>query len=268
MSIRSTATRFGVLVGAVALLGGVAMTASTAVFAQAGTATPTASPTASPLPVQVGGPAQVPTVRFFGTVNAPNGATIVASIGGVACGFGNASNGSYFVDIQFITGCNTPGATVNFTVDGNPAGSSTLPSGTLTEGNAMSFNLKVSQATATPAGTPPPLPTKTPVSTPPPLPTASKTATPATTKTAAPPTSTQAPAQKPSGAQAPAGKPAGAQAPAGKPAAAQAPAGVRLPNTGNGGVNDSGLLGFGLLGILLGAATLTLSGVAAYRRSR
>jgi hypothetical protein len=266
MSIRSTATRLGVLVGAVALVGGAALTASTAVFAQAGTATPTASPTASPLPVQVGGPAQVPTVRFFGTVNAPNGATIVASVGGVACGFGNASNGSYFVDIQYITGCNTPGATVNFTVDGNPAGSSTLPSGGLTEGNAMQFNLTVSQATATPATTPPPLPTTArPTTTPPPLPTTARpTASP--TKTAAPPTSTQAPSQKPSGAQ----KPTGAQAPVGaqKPAAAQAPAGVRLPNTGNGGVSDSGMMGFGLLGILLGAATLTLSGIAAYRRSR
>lgn len=265
MSIRSTATRLGMLVGAAALVGGLALSASSAVFAQAGTATPTAAAaTASPLPVQVGGPAQVPTVRFFGTVNAPNGATIVASIGGVACGFGNASNGSYFVDIQYITGCNTPGATVNFTVDGNPAGSSTLPSGGLAEGNAMQFNLKVSEATATPATTPPPLPTTArPTTTPPPLPTTARPSA-SPTKTAAPPTSTQAPAQKPSGAQ----KPAGAQAPAGKPAAAQAPAGVRLPNTGNGGVSDSGMMGFGLLGILLGAATLTLSGIAAYRRSR
>lgn len=266
MSIRSTATRVGALVGAAALLGGIAMTASTAVFAQAGTATPTAAAaTASPLPVQVGGPAQVPTVRFFGTVTGATSGNVVASVGGVACGFGTVSGGSYILDIQYITGCNTPGATVTFTVNGNSAGSSTLPSGSLTEGNAMSFNLTVVAATATPMSTPPPLPT-TPraTSTPPPLP---HTATPTAvtrTATAKPPTSTQAPAQKPSGAQ----KPVGAQAAAGKPAAAQAPAGVKLPNTGTGGVSDSGLMGFGLLGILLGAATLTLSGVAAYRRSR
>jgi hypothetical protein len=264
MSIRSTATRLGVLVGAVAIVGGAALTASTAVLAQTGTATPAASATASPAPVQVGGPAQVPTVRFFGTVNAANGATIVASIGGVACGFGNASNGSYFVDIQYIPGCNTPGAAVSFTVNGSPAGSSTLPAGGgLTEGNAMQFNLTVSAATATPATTPPPLPSPTRATTPPPLPTTARpSATPA--KTASPAASPTKAAQQPSGAQ----KPAGAQAPAGKPAAAQAPAGVRLPNTGNGGVGNGGLMGFGLLSILLGAATLTVSGLAAYRRSR
>jgi len=263
MSIRSTATRLGALVGAAALLGGIALTAGSTVFAQAGQATPTATATAAgPTPaVNLGGPAAVPAARFSGTVNAPNGATVVASIGGVACGFGTVTNGSYYVDIQEITGCSTAGASVNFTVDGDPAS----PTGTVPalEGTAVILNLTKAAATAAPttAPTPPPPPTvtKTTAPTPPPPP---KTAAPTTAPTKAPTAAPTKTAQAPS-----AQKPAGAQAPAGKPAAQQAPAGVRLPNTGTGGVSDSGL-GFGLLGILLGAFTLSITGIAAYRRSR
>ena len=264
MSIRSTATRLGALVGAAALLGGIALTAGSSVFAQAG-ASPTAT-AAGPTPaVNLGGPAQVPAARVSGTVNAPNGTAIVASVGSTACGFGTVTNGSYYVDIQFITGCSTPGAAVTFSVGGSPATASPAVTVPPNEGSAVVANLTVSAATATPATTPPPPPTVAKTTTPPPPPTtAPKTASPTPAKTTAPTTAPTKAAQAPS-----AQKPAGAQAPAGaKPAAAQAPAGVRLPNTGNGGVNSSSAMGFGLIGILLGALTLTASGIAAYRRSR
>src|SRR5579875_652373 len=212
MSIRSTATRLGALVGAAALLGGLALTAGGSVLAQVGTATPTpaaATATASALAVNQGGPAQVPTARFFGTVTlngapAPNGATVVASIGGVACGFGTVTNGSYYVDIQYIQGCMTPGASVSFTVNGSAANSGTLPATGLGEGNAVPLNLTAQAATATPVTTPPPPPTVARTTTPPPPPTVSRTATAAPTAARTPSAVATQSAQKPTGAQAPA----------------------------------------------------------------
>src|SRR5579875_2661934 len=256
------ATRLSALVGAALLVGGVALSAgSIVVQAQTGTATP-APTVAGPTPAtNLGGPAAVPSARFSGTVTlngqpAPTGATVVASIGGVACGFGTVTNGSYIVDIQAIAGCTTPGATVSFTVNGVAASQTgTLPA---LQGSPVILNLTAQAASPTPAPTPPPPPPTRTMTPPPPPPTVTHTATatPARTPTA------QAPAQKPS-----AQKPAAAQAPAAqKPAAA--PAGVKLPSTGDGGASGSGLAGVGLLGTLLGAVVLTLSGVVASRRGR
>src|SRR5579875_1925267 len=251
------ATRLSALVGAALLVGGVALSAgSIVVQAQTGTATP-APTVAGPTPAtNLGGPAAVPSARFSGTVTlngqpAPTGATVVASIGGVACGFGTVTNGSYIVDIQAIAGCTTPGATVSFTVNGVAASQTgTLPA---LQGSPVILNLTAQAASPTTAPTPTRTMTPPP---PPPTVTHTATATPARTPTA------QAPAQKPS-----AQKPAAAQAPAAqKPAAA--PAGVKLPSTGVGGASGSGLAGVGLLGTLLGAVVLTLSGVVASRRGR
>jgi hypothetical protein len=69
----------------------------------------------------------IPMARFFGSVvnnngsPIPDGQTVTATIGGVACGFGSTSGGQYSVDIQAINGCTARGATVNFSVGGQPA---------------------------------------------------------------------------------------------------------------------------------------------------
>src|SRR5579875_1121575 len=257
------ATRLSALVGAALLVGGVALSAgSIVVQAQTGTATP-APTVAGPTPAtNLGGPAAVPSARFSGTVTlngqpAPTGATVVASIGGVACGFGTVTNGSYIVDIQAIAGCTTPGATVSFTVNGVAASQTgTLPA---LQGSPVILNLTAQGASPTTAPTPPPPPpTTAPTRTmtpppPPPTVTHTATATPARTPTA------QAPSAQ---------KPAAAQAPAAQKPAAAAPAGVKLPSTGAGGVSGGGLAGVGLLGTLLGALVLTVSGVVASRRGR
>src|SRR5579875_758861 len=255
------ATRLSALVGAALLVGGVALSAgSIVVQAQTGTATP-APTVAGPTPAtNLGGPAAVPSARFSGTVTlngqpAPTGATVVASIGGVACGFGTVTNGSYIVDIQAIAGCTTPGATVSFTVNGVAASQTgTLPA---LQGSPVILNLTAQAASPTTAPTPPPpAPTRTTT----PAPTMAPTTAPTRPSTPAPTRTAQAPsAQKPAAAQAPAAQ---------KPAAAQAPAGVKLPSTGVGGASGSGLAGVGLLGTLLGAVVLTLSGVVASRRGR
>ena len=259
------ATRLSALVGAALLVGGVALSAgSIVVQAQTGTATP-APTVAGPTPAtNLGGPAAVPSARFSGTVTlngqpAPTGATVVASIGGVACGFGTVTNGSYIVDIQAIAGCTTPGATVSFTVNGVAASQTgTLPA---LQGSPVILNLTAQAASPTTAPTPPPPPpTTAPTRTTTPAPTMAPTTAPTRPSTPAPTRTAQAPsAQKPAAAQAPAAQ---------KPAAAQAPAGVKLPSTGVGGASGSGLAGVGLLGTLLGAVVLTLSGVVASRRGR
>jgi hypothetical protein len=266
MSIRSKATRLGALVGAAALLGGLALAgAGAAVHAQTGTATPTAAaptPTGPTPASNVGGPSAVPSARFFGTVTlngaaAAQGTTVTASIGGVACGFGTVSGSTYAVDVQAINGCTTPGATVNFTVGGVRASQTgTLPP---IEGTAVALNLTAVAATPAPAPPPPPPPptavrTAAPPPPPPPRP------TPARTAVASPA------AQRPAAPAAQAAKPAAPGAQAARPAAAPA-----LPRTGTGGLLDqhqNGATGLALLGIILGAMALSATGLVAYRRSR
>src|SRR5579862_7006409 len=146
MRMRTTATRLAGLVGAAALLGGLALSAGVAVHAQTGTPTPASN---------VGGPSSVPSARFYGSVTGPGGSTVptgttvTATVGGVACGFGTVSGASYVVDVQAISGCTAPGATVSFSVGGNPASQTgTLPS---VEGTAVRLNLTAAApATATP----------------------------------------------------------------------------------------------------------------------
>ena len=267
MSIRSKATRLGALVGAAALLGGLALAgAGAGVHAQTGataTATAAAATPTGPTPASnVGGPSAVPSARFFGTVTlngaaAAQGTTVTASIGGVACGFGTVSGSTYAVDVQAINGCTTPGATVNFTVGGARASQTgTLPP---IEGTAVALNLTAVAATPAPAPPPPPPPptavrTAAPPPPPPPRPTPARTAvaTPA--------------AQRPAAPAAQAAKPAAPGAQAARPAAAPA-----LPRTGTGGLLDqhqNGATGLALLGIILGAMALSATGLVAYRRSR
>src|SRR5579875_3854372 len=235
------ATRLSALVGAALLVGGVALSAgSIVVQAQTGTATP-APTVAGPTPAtNLGGPAAVPSARFSGTVTlngqpAPTGATVVASIGGVACGFGTVTNGSYIVDIQAIAGCTTPGATVSFTVNGVAASQTgTLPA---LQGSPVILNLTAQAASPTTAPTPPPPPpTTAPTRTTTPAPTMAPTTAPTRPSTPAPTRTAQAPsAQKPA-------------------------AGVKLPSTGVGGASGSGLAGVGLLGTLLGAVVASRRG--------
>ncbi|HZU76972.1 MAG TPA: hypothetical protein VFA70_09430 [Dehalococcoidia bacterium] len=225
---------------------------------------------ATPTPaVNVGGPQAVPSARFYGSVTGPNGAvvppgtTVTALVGGTVCGTGTVTAGQYIVDVQAITGCTTPGATVTFTVGGQPASQTgTLPA---IEGSAVQLNLTVAAATPTPApavATPPPPP-------PPPAP-ASPTRTPTPAPTVAPtaivpvsPPNTGlggAAQQKPAApvTQRPGTVPgAAAAAPAARPA---------LPNTGTGSLaanhHDQPLSGW-LIGAalvsLLGAGGLTLA---------
>jgi len=245
---------FTALAGAVALAGGLVAT-SGGVFAQTGgTPTPASN---------VGGPAAVPSARFFGSVTSATGpvapgATVAALVGGVTCGTGTVSSGQYTVDVQAISGCTTPGATVNFTVAGQPATQTgTLPP---VQGTAVSLNLTVAVATPTPAPTtaptPPPPPTVRP--TPPPPPTVRPTTAPTVAPTAVVPsrppqtglggTSQQKPvapvAQKP-----------GTVAPV-----------VVLPNTGTGSSTTAASL-VGLLAVA-GALGLSASGLTLLARRR
>lgn len=237
---------------ALALLGGVLGVAPPA-LAQSGTPTPTTS---------VGGPSAVPAARFFGSVkvgsnNAPDGTTVVASISGVACGYGTVNGGQYFVDVQSIAGCSTPGANVNFAVGGQTSSTTgTLPG----VPGAVQLNLAVSQATATPAPTasaaaaaptPPPPPSRPTTAPQPPAPPTARTATPR----AATPT--------PRATAAGAGRQG---VTAQKPVAAK-PAVARpvLPKTGTG---DSAGSPRGLAAALAGVVALALAGFGAIRLRR
>ena len=218
---------------------------------------------------------QVPAARFYGAVNGgAGGATVTASVGGTVCGTGSASNGSYFVDIQSVSGCTTSGAKVNFRVGSAPA----TQVGTIPDvmGTAVHLDLTVGQATATPgaratARTAPPPPPAPPVvrttaaPPPPPRPPVVATARPATATVVRPA------AQAPKAAQGPVKGPVRAQG----PKAAQAPraaAAPRLPSTGTGGLldqqsNSSGMAGLELAMIMLAALGIGASGLVAYRRS-
>jgi len=238
------------LTGVLAIVGAFALGRGGSVNAQTGTATPATSG---------GGPGNVPSARFFGTVTGVGGAAIspgtpvVALIGAIACGTGAATNGNYSVDVQSIAGCTAPGATVNFTVGGAPA----TQTGTLPpiQGTAVQVNLTLAAATPTPAPPPPPPPTAraTTAPTPPPPPTVAPTAV----VPARPPSTGLGGAEQ----QKPAG-PAAAQA--ARPAAAPA-----LPNTGSGSMAAGRSTGT-LAGLIaLGAAlTLVSAGSLAVSRKR
>jgi len=249
MSIRTKATRLAALVGAAALLGGIALSAGVAVHAQ----TPATSTPAS----NIGGPSSVPSARFYGSVTtvagspALTGSTITATIGGVACGFGTVSGGTYIVDVQAISGCTGAGATVSFSVGGSVATQTgTLPT---VEGSAVSLNLTVA-----PPATPTPAPTTAPPPPPPP---------PTATKTPPPPAPSATAAQRPAAPAAQ--KPAAPVAQKPGAAAARPAARPALPNTGTGGTaGQNGAASLALLGILLGALALSATGLVAYRRTR
>ena len=238
------------LTGVLAIVGAFALGRGGSVNAQTGTATPATSG---------GGPGNVPSARFFGTVTGVGGAAIspgtpvVALIGAIACGTGAATNGNYSVDVQSIAGCTAPGATVNFTVGGAPA----TQTGTLPpiQGTAVQVNLTLAAATPTPAPPPPPPP-------PPPTARATTAPTPPPPPTVAP--TAVVPARPPStglgGAEQQ--KPAGpAVAQAARPAAAPA-----LPNTGSGSMAAgrstgtlAGLIALGAALILVSAGSLAVS---------
>lgn len=248
------------LAGSFVLAGALALTGGNAIFAQTG-GTPTPA-------VNAGGPSAVPTARFFGSVSsatgaALQGATVTATVGGVTCGTGTVNAGQYTLDIQAITGCTTPGASVSFSVGGQPATQTgQLPQ---LQGTAVSLNLTVSAATPTPApaapSTPPPPPTARP-STPPPPPTTRPTTAPTAVVPSRPPqtglggTSQQKPA-------APAAQKPAAPAAQGPAAPAAQGAVVLLPNTGAGGNGPNGSL-IGLLALVsavgsAGAGALVLA---------
>lgn len=85
---------------------------------------------ASALPSEAQPPS--PPNRFFGSVTldgapAPGGTTVTASIGGVECGSAAVAVGetyAYVLDVVSdgdVSGCGSAGATVSFSVGGNPA---------------------------------------------------------------------------------------------------------------------------------------------------
>ena len=206
-------------------------------------------------PVRAQSPTNLPMARFYGqvTVNGQKPVTnygVSATIGGTPCSASqaniNASNtfndGSYFIDIQSVPGCTTPGATVAFSAGSLKAKQTgTLPS---IPGTPVHLDLDF-QAPATPSATappPPPPPTKTPTAAPPPPPAPSRT---------------PAPAPKPVVQQAPAGK-------------AGPVVGAKLPNTGTGGLleQQTAATGWALLVIVLAALGVSATGLVAYRRQR
>jgi hypothetical protein len=208
-------------------------------------------------PVSAQSPTNLPMARFYGQATVQGqkpvtNLTISALIGTTPCsatqanvsGSGSYNDGSYFVDIQSVPGCTTPGATVTFTVSGFKAKQTgTLPS---IPGTPVHLDLDF-QAPATPSATappPPPPPTKTP--------------------TAAPPPPSTPPPARPSATPS---KPVVQQAPAG---AAGPVVGAKLPNTGTGGLleQQTAATGWALLVIVLAALGVSATGLVAYRRQR
>ena len=102
--------------------------------------------------------AQPPTPpnRFFGNATAdgapaPAGTNVTATIGGNVCGQTTVKDDStYVLDVVSsgqTAGCGTEGASVDFTVGGNPAGSGTWSSGQFT---SMDLAGQAAQPTAVP----------------------------------------------------------------------------------------------------------------------
>ncbi len=111
--------------------------------------------------------AQPPTPpnRFFGKVTlsgsaAPAGTNVSADIGGNVCGQTTVkSDSSYVLDVVSsgqTAGCGTEGASVSFTVGGNPAGTGTWSSGKFT---SMDLAGQAAPPTAAPATPKPVTPT-------------------------------------------------------------------------------------------------------------
>jgi len=212
-------------------------------------------------PASAQAPTNLPMARFYGQATV-NGAkpitnlTISALVGTTPCsgtqanvsGSGTFNDGSYFVDIQAVPGCTTPGATVTFTISGFKA----KQTGTLPQipGTPVHLDLDF-QAPATPTAAAP---------TPPPPPTPARTQV-------APPPSTPPPARP---SQTPSPKPVVQQAPAGAGGGYAPVAGAKLPNTGTGGLLDQQTTetGWALLVIVLAALGVSATGLVAYRRQR
>jgi len=87
-------------------------------------------------------PPPIPPDRFFGNATvdgapAPAGTNVTATIGGNVCGQTTVkADSTYVLDVMSsnqTAGCGTEGASVSFTVGGNPGGSATWSSGQFTE---------------------------------------------------------------------------------------------------------------------------------------
>jgi hypothetical protein len=230
-------------------------------------------------------PITIPVARFYGNMTV-NGArtidnlTVSAAVGGTICsgtqanvsGSGSFNDSSYFIDIQAVPGCTTPGSTVVFTASSGAQGTyRAQQTGTIPDipGTPVHLDLNF-QLPATPTATaaPPPPPAPRPATTPaPPPPAPRPAATPALTPAPRPVTQ-----QAPRGvAQGPAGKEV-KQAPAygARPSYAPPVAGARLPNTGTGGLLDeqTAATGWALAIIVLAALGASATGLLAYRRQR
>lgn len=225
------------------------------------------SPSPSPAAATPMAQPATPPLRVYGTVNAPAGTTVTATIGTVTCGSASVSpTGTYVLDVAASSGqagCGTDGATVNFSV----GSTRTTQTATWRQGGFIELNLTAQAATATPAATATATPTPRPATA-----TATATPRPSPTVTATPATSPRPSASPAPQAQKPAGTPA-AQKPSGAPVAAAPPAQrveapVALPSTGTGGMQaDSSMTAGSMLGGLsLAFGALGLAGVTAYRR--
>lgn len=200
------------------------------------------------------GPASVPSFRAYGSCQSaggscPAGTTVTAVSAtnpGTTCGTGTVTGaGSYFVDIQSIPGCS---GTVTFTVNNQPTtnGPTSPPA---VQGSPQQVNLVAGAATPTPPPPPPPAPVATPPPPPPPPPPAATAVVPA-----APPNTGVGPGPARPVSQAP-----------------SVSAVPQLPNTGTGGLLDSGSAGvtpWMFLGLTLAAIALLGTSAFAYRRSR
>jgi hypothetical protein len=268
MQIKGKVARLGLTVAALAAVAGGSLAVSSGASAQA--------------------PQSVPVARFYGytTVNGGNpvtNLTITGSVGTTVCsgtqagvgGSGTVNNTNYFVDIQAVPGCTTPGATVIFTASSGSSGTyRAKETGTIPDipGTAVHLNLDF-QLPPTPTSAPPPPPPPTAVRTATPAGPPPSTATrPAATPTPAPVRTATAPAvQRGVVQQAPKG-PVKSQGPKyGAGGYYQAPAtSPRLPNTGTGGLLDeqtsNGLTGWALAVIVLAALGVSATGLMAYRR--
>lgn len=240
MRIRAYSIKIATFIGGATLLAGSALTfGASGVGAQA--------------------PGSPPAVRYYGsaTVNgspAPSGATVAAqsaSSPSTSCGQGQVgSNGSYFVDIQGIAGCQ---GNVSFTVNGAKASQTgTAPSN---PGSAARLDLTVAAA-ATVVATPPPPPIVRAAAPPP------------------PPAAPVVPAAPPNTGVGPGPARPVAQAPAARAPVSQAPAAAapRLPNTGTGGLLQSptqdSVSPWALLSLVVAATILLGSARLALRRTR
>lgn len=235
-------------------------------------------------------PSSVPVARFYGNVTVQGNTTVTnltisASEGSQICSATQANvsgaavlnNASYFVDIQAVPGCTTPGSTIVFTASSGASGTyRARQTGTVPDipGTAVHLNLDFQlPPTPTAAVTPPrpPTPVSTPSGPPPSMATPPRpAATPSATATRPAAVQRGVVQQAPKGpvkSQGP-GYGAGGYAPA--PAYQGPAAAPRLPSTGTGGLLDeqtsNGLTGWALAVIVLAALGVSATGLLAYRR--